>query len=1059
MLKLFRLQDSALKPATIHFKKTNNNVLKAKYSPNFTAQCWLSRNEFVAATDLGELLYFKDNEFQVIIEYKTKTGDDGDEDKEVKLRKTWETTEHDEQQEAITAAVTLGSLNGFATGGRVVRIFERNEEAESTTLIKSDIYINTKVINIENPICIALCSEINGLVHDQQRVIGLNASVYEDGLLVATNLNDLILTNIQTSEAQVLLSAISKPSPGFAHRDKLFRNINSQNMNISSLLSSTNSRGNEVITEPKLGEKSFAVAMDLCLLRSIICVAGTDHSIRVLDYAINSPLMVKFFADLPFCVALHPLGHFLAVAFPDKVQLMNIYFDDIVHFHSFDAKHSNLCKFSAGGQYVAMISPQANSILVNKVYTLTSLSSCKGHIAKVMDFHFVMNDRQLASCGLDGKCLLFNILTGERVFSYSLTVGTQIVSIVPLTLEAKHLLLWTNDNQLHALNSSNGHTGVEKVILISEELRISAIAKNDNYSKLIVCGLSPSSLQVLTVFAVKLLLPQHRISLTRLHHYKGLLGPVKSIRFLKDSSKVFVFCMSGSLLIFGESHKKGKKKINSGLLSEYLIESAVLNKKQLELERIETSLEEVNLTQKLELRRDGRKFENKVVDLQSNHVRDITEINQSIQGSSVELEQVLQRQNDERADLERKTREQKLQLQNLFKTKEAEELERKNTLLKIIKNMVSSYEITLAKSQAKNEADLASSLQEFESELSKHLKDKIEFTEDRERLQSRFAVVKKLAEDNAEKEIFDLKKEFLLRIRKQEDLKAKYLKENLEHKKIYNELIGRENDMKLRYSELKKKERSLSEKIKSLEKDKVGHKKEIRERVETIEDKERRIFELRKKNQELEKFRFVLDYKIKELKKQIEPREKEIAELKQQTTEMDDELKQYQKNNFQLDMVITELKLKVKGVEKEITKQEKLLAGELTFATKYKKDLCSGNLRVSSICSKILKQQMLKTLVIEFNKTYFLKGPVIPKESKNDSNKVAAGNFVESQLELFRYRSFLESSIRNVKAKIDKQKEKFATDKFKLLRERSQMQRQIAKIKRGSENCVLNESG
>jgi hypothetical protein len=64
---------------------------------------------------------------------------------------------------------------------------------------------------------------------------------------------------------------------------------------------------------------------------------------------------VKHFEEKPLSLSFHPSGLHLIVSFSDKVRLMNILENELVHFKDLSIKNCYSVKFSHGGQLFAVV--------------------------------------------------------------------------------------------------------------------------------------------------------------------------------------------------------------------------------------------------------------------------------------------------------------------------------------------------------------------------------------------------------------------------------------------------------------------------------------------------------------------------------------------------------------------------------------------------------------------------------------------------------------------------------------------------------------------------------
>lgn len=139
-------------------------------------------------------------------------------------------------------------------------------------------------------------------------------------------------------------------------------------------------------------------------------------------------------------------------------------------------------------------------------------------------------------------------------------------------------------------------------------------------------------------------------------------------------------------------------------------------------------------------------------------------------------------------------------------------------------------------------------------------------------------LIKQQIEDDADREIYELKENHEKELKEEQDLNIHLRSEAAVVKKKLLAAQKETDDLKHKLFTMETDHIKFKGIIQNLEKDIMTIKKEIQERDQTIEEKEKRIFQLKSKNQELEKFKFILDFKIKELKSQIEPRERTIQE-------------------------------------------------------------------------------------------------------------------------------------------------------------------------------------
>lgn len=193
--------------------------------------------------------------------------------------------------------------------------------------------------------------------------------------------------------------------------------------------------------------------------------------------------------------------------------------------------------------------------------------------------------------------------------------------------------------------------------------------------------------------------------------------------------------------------------------------------------------------------------------------------------------------------------------------------------------------------------------------------------EERNKLTTEHESIKEQIEEDADREIYDLKCEHEKRLKEERDINVRLRGEaSVIQKKLL--LSQKQLDKANHHIQgLENEELKLKSFITTLEKDNEELKKEIEERDLTITEKEKNIYQLKCKNQELEKYKFLQEFKIKELKDETEPRERTILDQKETINEMVKELENLQKLIITLNLRIDELREKLNSSEHELHKE------------------------------------------------------------------------------------------------------------------------------------------
>lgn len=102
-------------------------------------------------------------------------------------------------------------------------------------------------------------------------------------------------------------------------------------------------------------------------------------------------------------VAFHPSGFHIAVAFQNKVSMINILLNRLQPYRDFSESGVISLAYSHGGQYLAVSKPETISLY--SVYTGNFLSqlTLRAHSSEICKIRWHPNDLGLFSLGKDGQ--------------------------------------------------------------------------------------------------------------------------------------------------------------------------------------------------------------------------------------------------------------------------------------------------------------------------------------------------------------------------------------------------------------------------------------------------------------------------------------------------------------------------------------------------------------------------------------------------------------------------------------------------------------------------------
>ena len=69
--------------------------------------------------------------------------------------------------------------------------------------------------------------------------------------------------------------------------------------------------------------------LDVCICKPTLATCGADRTLRIWNYTTKMCEQVRYFAEEPLSVALHPNGHHVLVGFMDKLCFFNILLNDV----------------------------------------------------------------------------------------------------------------------------------------------------------------------------------------------------------------------------------------------------------------------------------------------------------------------------------------------------------------------------------------------------------------------------------------------------------------------------------------------------------------------------------------------------------------------------------------------------------------------------------------------------------------------------------------------------------------------------------------------------------
>eukprot|EP00484_Ammonia_sp_Unknown_P020709 CAMPEP_0197023492 /NCGR_PEP_ID=MMETSP1384-20130603/4170_1 /TAXON_ID=29189 /ORGANISM="Ammonia sp." /LENGTH=1252 /DNA_ID=CAMNT_0042451707 /DNA_START=35 /DNA_END=3793 /DNA_ORIENTATION=+ len=678
--------------------------------------------------------------------------------------------------------------------------------------------------------------------------------------------------------------------------------------------------------------------LDLCMRKPYVVSCGDDRSVKIWNWHEKKMIMSKVFAEDPLCVAVHPNGLHIVVAFADKLRMMNILMDDIRAYKDFSIKGCTEVKFSNGGQYFAAIN--ASAVQIYETYTYHNIATLRGHTAKVTSIWWYFDDSQLVTASTDNSVLVWNIHHNSRTQEHQ----HKGCSYSSACLDRNKLLYASgNDETLKVIADGEVRNIIDLPVGISS-LELSKSPQNTllfsctNTGMLLVFNTasiarSPDDEEVIdstkqqqTDEAIKYVEMQaHTQAITRL-------------RVSSDDSMLVTASADGSVCIFDimsedelepqaaniadqqieEKQKKKKSELQQlSWAEEILVSRSDLEQRLAEIEKLRKHVDDLRLHNEHEIRMKEVNYQQKLREVNERFEEELDQDRNKFNALRTERDNMQNKYEDTLSSLTLKHEENLVEVEHYHQQKMKSEKQRYNDLQMRLDTLQKEWKEDKQRKQALYDRELSALQQEYEMKIAEQKEKIAEISAKIQKLTREFEEIKVLLEQDADKEIADLKAKYD-EILKTERTQTLELRGN--NGMLKREFAGLQQRIKSGNDKMEKsmqEQNKLIEEMRRLEKDIDGYEREINERDSTIKEKKKMIQEVEKKNQELEKFKFVLDYKIHELDRQIKPREAKIEQIDTQICEMKSEVDAYVLNNRLLALKVKDLKLKLKGLQNE----------------------------------------------------------------------------------------------------------------------------------------------
>jgi len=705
--------------------------------------------------------------------------------------------------------------------------------------------------------------------------------------------------------------------------------------------------------------------LDVAVMKPLVATCAKDKYIKIWNYINKSWECEAQFEDEPRLLSFHPSGFHLAVAFSNKVRLLNVRIGELKQYHEMNEKSCSAIAYSNGGQYFAIA--KNTNVHIYSSYTGENMSNLTlkddgNTITRIIwqldDLKLFTLSNHIIEWSIDQDKLDKIVVHKNQILPNGDIGNCFDVTNLPRDSLENCLVGNTKDNSIVTVNLRREEKNRDKEGGL-ETKKQAALVKTVRQTGAPISALKFSNdHRILMMGTGQLGVAQP--GTLRIYKYP-LTGAVTEMQLHSRAiTKICIARSDGMAFTIGEDNiftmiRLAWDKLTSELpplpfavdvlvkKEDYITQIKNITSLNMKLKDAQENTKRRN--EILEKRkREQEKEESKNLAIQKKEgLERIQEINKKIEEMEKFYDKKLEelRENNKKMihDYEREN-ERKIEeegrkydgmnarkIENEARQKKEEEMlkERHKEEIKRVKEEHAA--IILAEQQEM--AKLAQKRNEIRELHEKAIK-KVEDEADQkiERSRRKFDSDMRVLENDCYKQDNQLK-----------ELIQKYSEEdnsNLKTQENLNNLVKTIQDINSNTQNERNRKRNLEI--------------DIEERDDTIRKKNDRTKELERKTQELEKFKFVLKYKIGELRRDIGPREQEIAKMKEQLEVMRSETKEFKRTNAHLVLFVCEFGLQLRGIRNEIAAQESKINENATYINAFESE-------ISELCGTLDKKE------------------------------------------------------------------------------------------------------
>lgn len=599
----------------------------------------------------------------------------------------------------------------------------------------------------------------------------------------------------------------------------------------------------QITSEPKLDQMSLTIlgdslhsnsitGLDSCIRKSLVATSSSD-SIRIWNYFDDKSEITKLFSDLVLTISFHPSGLYILVGFQDSLKLMNVLDNDLSVLREFPLKSVKVTSFSTGGQYFAASS--YNMVYIYSTWTFEVLGTLKGHTGLITSISWVSDDSRIVTVGNEGGIYDWDL---KDMSNYQGIGIKRQYEYVERGCMYTSICLGVDKKTIYAVGSDNTLKEVVEGRLkrqLNSDITLTNVCIS-NSGKFLITGTQNGSIRVIKH-------PFGEEDFNSFQEYFVHAGPITQLQISFDDQFLFSTGHDGCLFIFRIDSGSSKNFIYA---DEILVTRADLEEKNMIFNDLKTRAEELKMENDYQLRLKDLNFNEKIKQVTEKFVQEVDalKINATVLRDDKDKEE--SRHDEEMGETRKQHAKDLLDLENSQNTKITVEYQKIEALERLTAAQQSEWELSTKEMQTYREKTLKELNLHYDQQLKEKQSEMDMLREEIKRQSEEYEEIYKETEEDADRELVDLRNRFEKRYREEKEIVAKLKTDNAVMRKKYNALQAEIDSHKGEITKLNGEEKKMLLVIKTLEKDIAGLKNEVGCTIYPRFTKETRPFKTKK---------------------------------------------------------------------------------------------------------------------------------------------------------------------------------------------------------------------